>query len=565
MALLAGVLIINTGLRVPLGLAAPGGVERQPDRHAEGLRFVGKWVLRLGVILLGLKVDARMFGMGSLAQIFGVVAFTLPATFFVVHALAVPLGVRRPLADLIAGGTMICGASAVSAIAPVVEARRQEQGIALATVFLFSVTALLLFRPIAIALGLDPHLAGLWSGLAVNDLSSALAVGSQMGPGGAEMAAASKSARVLLLAPALVVFAVLRSDRAAPRDLGQQVTRVLPRFVVGYAALVVLRMLGDRAFGAAAAWHAVLTFDRVATTLCLVTVSAGIGLHIDLKGLLQAGPRVMALGAAASTMTAALALSLLMLMNRGAAAASALLGSAVLLGTFGLYRLTASTARQVQAILRRFEQGAPLSLREAVRLLSLWDARQAPDNERLQRLMRQLHPSIGEMVPVRESPLGHGEGCRWATYWEGASGWALVAVCREPGAVTPIHSHSHRLLGKTIAGRLEEIRFALRDRSELQVKSRRILDHDELVDTAALELIHIVRVAGDAHAIDLQLRGPESGWPGIRYATLQSVDLAGLVPGACVRVATEVDDRPGQAGEGPAAGLLPVDAVSVAG
>ena len=102
------------------------------------------------------------------------------------------LGVRRPLVDLVAGGTMICGTSAVNAIAPVSGAHRHEQGIAIGTVFLFSVFALLVFRPVAFALGMDVQLAGLWSGLAVNDLSSAIAVGRQMGPDGATAAAAAR-------------------------------------------------------------------------------------------------------------------------------------------------------------------------------------------------------------------------------------------------------------------------------------------------------------------------------------------------------------------------------------
>src|SRR5204862_3774650 len=83
----------------------------------------------------------------------------------------------------------------------------------------------------------------------------------------------------------------------------------------------------------------------------------------------------------------------------------------------------------------------------------------------LRRLLDLISPSIGELIPARTSPLGHGEGCRWLTYWEGSSGWALVAIVREPGSVTPIHAHPHRMLGKAIEGRLEELRFRQLDLS----------------------------------------------------------------------------------------------------
>jgi uncharacterized membrane protein YadS len=563
LALAAGTLLANTKLGAVIKLAPLGNASNETDPYAAGLRFTGQWILRLGIILMGLRVEARVFGLGSLGQIAAVIAVTLPVTFFVIQALAVPLGIRRPLADLIAGGTMICGASAVTAVAPVVGSRRQEQGLALATVFFFSVVALVVFKPIALALGMDPSLGGLWGGLAVNDLSSAIAVGAQMGPNGSEMAAAAKSGRVLLLGPLLLCFALLRSDQARPKDLGKRAAQLLPRFVLGYAALAVLRAVGDRFFAHAGWWQTTLSVDRTLVSLCLVAVSASIGLRLDARSLLAAGPRTLALGAAGSFTMSGLSLTLLLLLERGALSASAWLGMGALALSFAGFKLATGQDAETRAARLRFAAGAPLSLTEAVNLLRAWDAEGAPQAEQQQRLMEQLHPSTGELMPVRFSPLPHGDGCRWATYWEGSSGWALVAVCREPGAATPIHAHSHALVGKSIEGRLEEIRFSVHGSDALLVQSRQVLDHDRVMSSKSLSAIHIIRVVGDTPAIDLQLRGPECGQPGVRYIPKPPLDLTTLgMPsvlevGTRVSVAIEVDDRPGQAGEGAAGGLLP--------
>src|SRR5262249_37568316 len=156
-----------------LGLELPGA-DREPDRYAPGLRFCGKWVLRAGIIAMGLKVQTSFFGSVELALIAGVGVVALPSAFLVAHTLGALLRVRRPFVDLLAGGTMICGASAVNAIAPIAGARRDEQGVAVGVVFLFSVVALVCFHPIAVAIGLPSSFAGIWSGLAVNDLSSAI-------------------------------------------------------------------------------------------------------------------------------------------------------------------------------------------------------------------------------------------------------------------------------------------------------------------------------------------------------------------------------------------------------
>jgi uncharacterized integral membrane protein (TIGR00698 family) len=553
-ALALGVLVLNTPLRFLIGLTLPAA-EREPDRYAAGLRFTGKWVLRLGIVLMGLKVQTSFFGSRELLLIGGVALAALPSAFFIAHALGSFLGVRRPMADLLASGTMICGASAVNAVAPVARARRDEQGIAIGVVFLFSIVALIAFRPIAAALALDSGMAGLWSGLAVNDLSSAIAVGAQMGGHGGVMAAASKSARILLLAPMLVVLALLRRE-GSPVSVKKSVIETLPAFILGYIALAVLRALVDRVAGPSPAWQAVLGANKLAVDLLMSTVSAGIGLHLAIRTLLASSARAVAVGGGASAWMAALTLGMIVAASRGSPSAAALIGLIGMVTSFAAYRAGTAEGRELRLLRARFASGAPLALSEATSLLDAAERDGAFEDTFLKQVLAQLHPSIGELIPVRKSPLPKGEGCRWMTYWEGRSGWALVAVCREPGSFTPIHAHSHRLLGKAIEGVLEELRFNERDDGNVEVASRVVLGHNDLVETNALSTLHIVRVVGPSPAIDLQLRGPEVGRPGRRFRASEPLDFGALEVGSRVHATEEVDDRPGHGGEGAAAGRL---------
>ena len=571
-ALLIGGIVVNSPLARIVGLGVVGK-EREPDRYATGLRFIGKWVLRLAIILMGMKVQTSFFGRSELFLIFGVAAASLPSAFFIAHVLGVALGVRRPLVDLIAGGTMICGASAVNAIAPVVRAHREEQGVAIAVMFLFSVVAMLTFRPAALLIGLDPAHAGLWSGLAVNDLSSAVAVGAQMGGEGGiggVMAAAAKSARILLLAPVLVALALARREgplrrgqdsigpkKPAGRDgLGASIVEALPGFLVGYVGLAVLRAVGDRMFGPSEAWQAVLVLDRFGVDVLMAMVSAGIGLHLSLRTVLGSSARAVAVGGGASVWTAGFTLAMITAASRGANMVALGIGASGLLGTYLAFR--AATRAEVAAALvrRRFERGDLVSLGEATSLLDLAERDGAFDDAFLRRLLEQLSPSIGELIPARTSPLPHGEGCRWVTYWEGRSGWALVAIVREAGSMTPIHAHPHRLLGKAIEGVLEELRFREVEAGSVELVSREVLGHEELVQTDGLATLHVVRAHGGAPTIDLQMRGPESGHPGRRLKLRTPVDLQSLAVGARLAVIEEVDDRPGQGGEGASAGRV---------
>lgn len=545
-ALVAGALILNTGLARLVGLSRPGA-ERMPDRYAAGLRYVGKWVLRLAIVLMGLKVSASAFSRGDAALMAGAIAAGLPCAFLVAHATGAWLGMRRPLVDLLACGTMICGASAVNAAAPVAGAHRGEQGIATGAVFVYSIVAMLAYPAVAGLVGLDGAHAGLWSGLAVNDLSSAVAVGTEVG--GAVTATAAKSLRVLLLAPLLFVLAVLRAGRPRPGDADGAGAPLVPRYLLGYVALATLRILGDGLLGGSAAWTALLQTNGVAIDLLLAGVAAGIGLHLEVGTLLRSGLRALVVAGAAWLSLSAVVLGMVAAAARGAHAAAALVGLSGLVVAYTLWRMAGGAGATLRQVEERFARGLPLSLGEATALLH----RREPDEETRRRLMRQLHPSIGELIPARESPFVHGDGSRWLTYWLGESGWALVAVVREAGSTTPIHAHPHRLLARTIEGSVEELRFREVEAGVVELVERRRVGHDELVETEGPSTIHAIRALGERAAIDLQLRGPEAGAPGLRLDT--SADLGALAVGDRVVVAARSDDRPGHGGEGPAAAI----------
>jgi uncharacterized integral membrane protein (TIGR00698 family) len=573
-ALSLGALVLNTPLARVVRLG-PVGKEREPDVYAPGLRFTGKWILRLSIVLMGMKVQTSFFGKAQIEAIVIVAGASVPSAFFVAHLLGAALRVRRPLVDLVAGGTMICGASAVNAIAPACGAHREEQGVAIAVTFLFSVTAMLSFRSIALAIGLDPSFAGLWSGLAVNDLSSAVAVGAQMGESGAVMAAASKSARILLLAPVLVSIALARREGRPSGMRSNQLTKsivdALPGFIVGYVVLAIVRASGDRVLGDAATWKMLIAGNRFVLDVLMSAVAAGIGLHLSIRSILRSSVRALGVGAGASVWMAGLTVTMIALLARGATSTAVVIGAVALVTTFALHRTFAGKKARVRAIEQRFDGGDLLTLEEATVLLERRDRSSAIDDPFLRRLLDLLSPSIGELIPARTSPLGHGEGCRWLTYWEGKSGWALVAVVRDPGSVTPIHAHPHRMLGKAIEGRLEELRFreldptlaqstpvdgrrGVNDARCVELVSRNVLAHEELVEADGLSTLHVVRAVGDAPAIDIQLRGPEVGLPGRLLRPRELVDVLTLHVGARIAAIEEVDVRPGQSGDGAGAG-----------
>jgi hypothetical protein len=301
---------------------------------------------------------------------------------------------------------------------------------------------------------------------------------------------------------------------------------------------------------------AVLAADKFLVDLAMATVSAGMGLHLALGRLVSSSPRALLVGAGASVWMASVTLGMLIADAHGSHAGAALVGAIALAIGWAAHRTGDRPEVQEALLARRFETGAPLSLGEARRVLDRMERQGPLADDSLRRVMVQLHPTIGELIPIRDSPLLHGEGCRWLTYWEGTGGWALVAIARDPGATTPIHAHPHRMLGKAIEGSLEELRFREIGPGELELATRGILGHEELVEAEGPSTVHVVRAVGRRLAIDLQLRGPETGKPGRLFVANPPVDLRALEPGARLQVVEESDARPGHGGEGAGVGRV---------
>jgi len=515
LAIFLGALVLNTPLAERIGLGEPEA--RDTDRYERGLRFTGKWVLRLAIILMGLKVRTDLFRVDQVLIVVSIILFALPTAFFLTHSAARWLGLRQELGDLLSIGTMICGASAINALSPVIYARRRDQGLAITAVFLFSVVALLVFYPVAQALGLSEEFSGLWAGLAVNDLSGAVAVGSQFSGSAEVIAAASKSVRIMLLGPILILFTVLRpTTRGEDPDLEQNKWIAhFPKFILGYFLFFGFRVLGDATFGDATGWESLLVWNGFAVKMLVLGVCAGIGLQIRVSTLIEVGWKAALVGACASLGMAGLSLGMLLGYAREMPAMALALGAAGLLVSFGLYRFKSSAEA---AVFQRLEEGAPLSMREAISVFDALDRRDALDGDICAKVLGQLYPAIGELQPLRTAELVPPIHYRRLIYWKSERGsGSLVGILWAPGAEAHIHTHGFEGLGKTIEGRIEESTFERIEGGKLRMVARENVDPEEIRTLCAHETLHAIRNIWEKDAIHVHFYGPEHGAPGVRY------------------------------------------------
>ena len=210
------------------------------DWAQPGFSFAARTLLRLGVVLLGLRValaDLVEIGLPGLAVVFLVVT----ATFFGTRWLASRRGVSDRLGLLIGTGYAICGVSAVVAMTGVIGADDEESTYAVGLVTLAGGLSIVILPLLGRLLGLDPAEFGTWAGGAVHDVAQTVATASAFPDPSLAAAIVVKLTRVALLAP-LVIAISLSWRRRQP--VGTERPPLVPLFVLGFLAMVVLRSTG---------------------------------------------------------------------------------------------------------------------------------------------------------------------------------------------------------------------------------------------------------------------------------------------------------------------------------
>ncbi|SDO88897.1 conserved hypothetical integral membrane protein [Filomicrobium insigne] len=277
-----------------------------PRAAKAGVTFALRRILRLGVILLGLQLTAWQIASVGITG-FLIITVTLVATFAFTIWFGRIIGVDRKLAELIAAGTSICGASAVLATNTVTAARDEDVAYAVASVTIFGSIAMLLYPLTPAFLGLSAHDFGLWTGASIHEVAQVVAAAFQHGQEAGEFGTIAKLSRVILLAPLVVTLGLLMARRARTiREDSPDQTTPVPWFVFGFLAMVVLN-------SAVAIPEEIKAVSPLITTFLLSIALAAMGLETDLSKLREKGIRPFILGLAASLFIAALSLILVKL------------------------------------------------------------------------------------------------------------------------------------------------------------------------------------------------------------------------------------------------------------
>ena len=269
-----------------------------------GLDFTQKYILKLGIIFLGIRLSFDEF------LKFGIIAIPLIIVGIFSVLILIKLLIRKvPISSkmsyLIAIGTSVCGATAIVATAPVINAKKTEVAYAIANITLFGVIAMLVYPYFAewYFYG-EPLKAGLFLGTAIHETSQVAAAGliydqQFNSPETLNIATVTKLIRNTFLVIMIPLFAVLY-NRGKTKERSYSILNIFPYFVIGFIGMIVVRNLGDQLFTVENynynIWKNFIDYIKILATVFLTMSMAAVGISINLSELKSMGYKPFVVG-----------------------------------------------------------------------------------------------------------------------------------------------------------------------------------------------------------------------------------------------------------------------------
>ncbi|BDS08171.1 membrane protein [Oceaniferula spumae] len=269
-----------------------------------GCKWITAWCIPVAVIFLGAGMElALLAGIGW--GLLGIIVSVMILAGIVAWGVGRALGMNGRSAYLLGVGTAVCGSSAILATSPVTGADDEDVVLTVGVVNIVGLLAMFACVAALSFVALPAEIYGAWAGASIHAVPQVVAAGESHGADAAAMATLVKLTRVTLLAPVVLLTALVVSSRGKKSQASKKrepLWRYVPWFVWGFILLAAIRALG---------WLPVLEFapnehgvvrvplsqffPDMAKWLLAISMAA-IGLQVQLKPMLQAGVKAMTAG-----------------------------------------------------------------------------------------------------------------------------------------------------------------------------------------------------------------------------------------------------------------------------
>jgi uncharacterized integral membrane protein (TIGR00698 family) len=269
-----------------------------------GLDFTQQYILKLGIIFLGIRLSfADFIKFGSIA--IPLIIICVVGVLILIKLLIKKVPISSKMSYLIAIGTSVCGATAIVATAPVINAKKSEVAYAIANITLFGVIAMLLYPYFAEWYFNNEALnVGLFLGTSIHETSQVAAAGliydqQFNSPETLNVATVTKLIRNTFLVILIPLFAFLY-NRGEFKGQKYSIFNIFPYFVLGFIGMIIVRNLGDQIYPAESnnyeIWVNLIEYLKILATVFLTMAMAAVGISINLSELKSMGYKPFVVG-----------------------------------------------------------------------------------------------------------------------------------------------------------------------------------------------------------------------------------------------------------------------------
>lgn len=282
---LTGVMILSIfiGMIYKHFLPIPTGTEI-------GIEFSSKKLLRIGIVLMGARLDlAQILSVGRSILWTDVLVVTF--TLVVMLTLGKQFGLEQRFSTLLAVGTAICGAAAIAAIAPLIKARNDQMAIAVAFIAIIGTVGTVFYSILYATTSLDPHFYGTLVGATLHEIAHVVAASIPAGEASADMAILVKMGRVALLIPVALLIGgyVSYKNRKDNQQRNSLKNLPIPGFIFGFLAMSLLNTSGILPTS--------LVDILISISIFLLSMAmAGLGLSIVMNDFKKVGKKAVLVG-----------------------------------------------------------------------------------------------------------------------------------------------------------------------------------------------------------------------------------------------------------------------------
>lgn len=281
--------------------AVVGNLRPVPISWRPGLSVAAKHLLRAGIVLLGLQISIEtLAGLGWPRLVLVIVVVT--TGMFSTLLIGRLLGIGSRLTALVACGFSICGAAAVAGAKDVVGADEDETATALMLVVLFGTLSIPIVPALAALMALPSDAAASWAGASIHEVAQVVAAAAALDSAAMATAVSVKLARVVCLAGVVAGLGLARARSAGARNTTGSRPALVPGFVLGFLAMVVLGSLVQLP-------AQLLAVIKIVQSGLLAMAMAALGFGIQLRGLRQVGLRPLLLGLISTLIVSGVALA----------------------------------------------------------------------------------------------------------------------------------------------------------------------------------------------------------------------------------------------------------------